>query len=86
LIVERARPVMACTTASPPHPAARTSSAANNRWPRSSSFEPTAAQRCRMPFYHATDLRLFAQIGNPRRLSHTDARLRSAIPLLSGVS
>ena len=35
---------------------------------------------------HATDLRLFAQIGNPRSLSHTDARPRSAIPLLSGTS
>ena len=36
------------TIARPPQPAVRTSTAANNRCPRSSSFEPTASHRCRM--------------------------------------
>ena len=46
-MVERARPVISETASSPPHPAARTSPAANTRRPRSSSFEPTASQRLR---------------------------------------
>ncbi len=48
LIVERASPVILDTDARPPQPAARTSPAANNRRPRSSSFEPTASHRCRI--------------------------------------
>ena len=35
---------------------------------------------------HATDLRLFAEIRNPASPSHTDARPRSAIQLLFGMS
>ncbi len=46
--VLRARPVTLDTTARPPHPAARVSLAANNRRPRSSRFEPSACQRCRI--------------------------------------
>src|SRR5208337_1297907 len=47
-MVERARPVISETASSPPHPAARTSPAANTRRPRSSSLEPTAF--CGLPF------------------------------------
>ncbi len=48
-IVLRARPVMFETAARPPHPAARTSLAANSRRPRCSScFEPSASHRCRI--------------------------------------
>src|SRR5208282_3730062 len=36
------------TAATPPHPAARAPLAANNRRPRSSRFEPSACQRCRI--------------------------------------
>ena len=42
-MVERASPVIIETAATPPHPAARASSAANTRRPRSPSFEPTNA-------------------------------------------
>ncbi|MFZ0457179.1 MAG: Bax inhibitor-1/YccA family protein [Rhodoplanes sp.] len=38
------------TAAKPPQPALRTSPAANNRRPRSSSFEPTVSHRCRIAF------------------------------------
>jgi len=48
LIVERASPVIFETIARPPQPAVRASAAANNRRPRSSSFEPTASHRCQM--------------------------------------
>ena len=47
-IVLRARPVTTETAARPPHPAARTSLAANNRRPRSSRLEPSASQRRRI--------------------------------------
>ena len=48
LTVERASPVIFETIARPPQPAVRASAAANNRRPRSSSFEPTASHRCQM--------------------------------------
>jgi len=44
----RARPVTLDTVATPPHPAARASLAANKRRPRSSRFEPSASQRHRI--------------------------------------
>src|SRR5246127_1360075 len=47
-MVLRARPVTFETAARPPQPAARTSLAANNRLPRSSRFEPSNSQRCRI--------------------------------------
>src|SRR5208337_4248802 len=47
-MVLRASPVMLDTAARPPHLAARASLAANNRRPRSSRFEPSASQRCRI--------------------------------------
>src|SRR5208337_3712401 len=47
-MVLRASPVTLDTAARPPHPAARASLAANNRRPRSSRFEPSASQRCRI--------------------------------------
>src|SRR5271165_3008740 len=47
-MVLRASPVMLDTDARPPHPAARASLAANSRRPRSSRFEPSASQRCRI--------------------------------------
>ena len=50
LIVERASPVIFDTAARPPQPALRTSPAANNRRPRSSSFEPTVSHHCQIAF------------------------------------
>ena len=79
LMVERASPVILETAASPPHPAARASAAANKRRPRSSSREPTASQRCRMPSSsiirpnYAASRR--SQI--PPTLSHTAARAQN---------
>jgi hypothetical protein len=42
MIRDRASPVISATAATPPHPAARASLAANKRLPRSSRFEPSA--------------------------------------------
>jgi hypothetical protein len=42
MIRDRASPVISATAATPPHPAARASLAANTRLPRSSRFEPSA--------------------------------------------
>src|SRR5271157_5934767 len=57
-MVERARPVISETASSPPHPAARTSPAANTRRPRSSSFEPTASQRLRIAWQSIMPIRI----------------------------
>ena len=48
LIVERASPVIFETSARPPRPALRASTAANNRRPRSSSRAPTVSHRSRI--------------------------------------
>jgi hypothetical protein len=56
LMVERASPVILETIARAPRPAVRTSIAANNRRPRSSSFAPpTASQRCRIASARSCD-------------------------------
>src|SRR5262245_16152367 len=88
LIVERARPVICETTARPPQPAALTSPAANNRRPRSSSFEPTVSQRVRIASSSImpSGLRLFVRNRNPSALSHSAARPQNAIQLLFGVA
>src|SRR5215510_1913975 len=88
LMVERARPVIRETTARLPQPAALTSPAANNRRPRSSSFEPTVSQRVRMASSSImpSELRLFVRNRNPSDLSHSAARSQNAIQLLFGVS
>src|SRR5262245_31991049 len=88
LIVERARPVICETTARPPQPAALTSPAANNRRPRSSSFEPTVSQRVRIASSSImpSGLRLFVRNRNPSDLSHSAARPQNAIQLLFGVA
>ena len=57
-MVERARPVIWETASSPPHPAARTSPAANTRRPRSSSFEPTVSQRLRIAWQSIMPIRI----------------------------
>src|SRR5262249_25282921 len=87
-IVLPARPVIRETTARLPQPAALTSPAANNRRPRSSSFEPTVSQRVRMASSSImpSELRLFVRNRNPSDLSHSAARSQNAIQLLFGVS
>ncbi len=60
-MVERASPVIAETASRPPHPAARTSPAANTRRPRSSSFEPTDSHLCRIACVSIMPTRILPQ-------------------------
>src|SRR5271165_6355030 len=71
-MVERARPVISETASSPPHPAARTSPAANTRRPRSSSFEPTVSQRLRIAWQSIMPIRIspHRSARNPAAPSH----------------
>src|SRR5271166_6542729 len=57
---------------SPPHPAARTSPAANTRRPRSSSLEPTASQRLRIAWQSIMPIRIspIRSARNPAAPSH----------------
>jgi hypothetical protein len=74
-MVLRANPVTFETAARPPHPAARTSLAANNRRPRSSRFEPSASHRCRIA--SVSIMPTLVSVSSPYRdypqLSHTVA-------------
>jgi len=71
-MVERASPVISETASRPPHPAARTSPAANTRRPRSSSFEPTDSHLCRIACVSIMPTRILPHRhpGNPAALSH----------------
>src|SRR5882672_8933236 len=60
-MVERASPVISETASRPPHPAARTSPAANTRRPRSSSFEPTDSHLCRIACVSIMPTRILPQ-------------------------
>src|SRR6516225_6446074 len=88
LIVERASPVILATVLSPPRPAVRTSAAANMRLARSSSFEPIASHRRRMPSSSIMppryDCSAKSGIPNPRVTRSHDRP--TAIQLLFGVS
>ena len=74
-MVLRASPVISDTATRPPHPAARTSLAANKRRPRSSRFEPSASHRRQIDCVSIMQTLLEVQmvLGNPPALSHVAA-------------
>src|SRR5208337_999139 len=63
---------LARPSSSPPHPAARTSPAANTHRPRSSSLEPTASQRLRIAWQSIMPIRIspIRSARNPAAPSH----------------
>ena len=86
-MVLRASPVTLDTDARPPHPAARASLAANSRRPRSSRFEPSASQRCRIA--RKSIMKNAGSAPRPTRESpDPESQRRTAIPihLSSGLS